>query len=68
MKKIPFDDAMKRLDDIVSALEKNEISLEEAISLFDEGLQLVKQCDGQLSNFENKVQTLLESYQQGETL
>lgn len=66
-KKIPFDDAMKRLDEIVNALERNEIPLEDAITLFDEGLQLVKQCDSQLSNFENKVQKLLESYQQGDS-
>lgn len=65
-KKIPFDEAMTRLDNIVALLEKNEIPLENAISLFDEGLQLVKQCDTQLSTFENKIQTLLDSYQQGE--
>lgn len=65
-KKIPFDDAMTRLDEIVSSLEKNEIPLEDAITLFDEGLQLVKQCDSQLSTFENKIQALLDTYQQGE--
>ncbi|MCI8271707.1 MAG: exodeoxyribonuclease VII small subunit [Erysipelotrichaceae bacterium] len=65
-KKIPFDDAMKRLEEIVSALEKNEIPLEESIALFDEGLRLAKQCDDQLTGFENKVQKLLDTYQQGE--
>lgn len=66
IKKIPFDTAMNRLDEIVASLEKNDLPLEDAIALFDEGLQLVKQCDGQLSGFENKVQKLLDSYQQGE--
>ena len=65
-KKIPFDDAMKRLEEIVSALEKNEIPLEESIALFDEGLRLAKQCEDQLTGFENKVQKLLDTYQQGE--
>ena len=65
-KKIPFDDAMKRLEEIVSALEKNEIPLEESIALFEEGLRLAKQCDDQLTGFENKVQKLLDTYQQGE--
>ena len=65
-KKIPFDDAMKRLEEIVSALEKNEIPLEESIALFDEGLRLAKQCDDQLTGFENQVQKLLDTYQQGE--
>lgn len=55
---------MNRLEEIVSILEKNEIELEEAMQLFEEGLKLIKDCDTQLSQFENKVQTLLDSYQQ----
>ena len=56
---------MLKLEEIVDALEKNEIELEEAISLFEEGLQLVNQCDQQLKGFENKVQELLNTYQEG---
>lgn len=63
--KLPFKKAMRRLEEIVDALEKNEIELEEAITLFEEGLQLVNSCDGQLKNFENKVQALLNTYQEG---
>lgn len=63
--KLPFKKAMHRLEEIVDALEKNEIELEEAITLFEEGLQLVNSCDGQLKNFENKVQALLNTYQEG---
>ena len=39
---------MARLEEIVSLLERNEIELEEAISLFEEGLKLVNSCDTQL--------------------
>ena len=63
--KLPFKQAMLKLEEIVGALEKNEIELEEAISLFEEGLQLVNQCDQQLKGFENKVQELLNTYQEG---
>lgn len=63
--KLPFKQAMLKLEEIVDALEKNEIELEEAISLFEEGLQLVNQCDQQLKGFENKVQELLNTYQEG---
>ena len=63
--KLPFKQAMLKLEEIVDALEKNEIELEEAISLFKEGLQLVNQCDQQLKGFENKVQELLNTYQEG---
>lgn len=61
--KMGFKDSMNRLEDIVSLLEKNEIELEEAMTLFEEGLKLVNECDSQLTTFENKVQSLLETYQ-----
>lgn len=63
--KLPFKKSMNRLEEIVDALEKNEIELEEAITLFEEGLQLVNSCGSQLKNFENKVQELLDTYQEG---
>lgn len=61
--KMGFKDSMNRLENIVSLLERNEIELEEAMTLFEEGLKLVNECDSQLTTFENKVQTLLETYQ-----
>ena len=45
--------------------KKIEIELEDAIALFEEGLQLVNSCDSQLKNFENRVQELLNTYQEG---
>ena len=63
--KLPFKQAMRRLEEIIAALEKNEIELEDAIALFEEGLQLVNSCDSQLKNFENRVQELLNTYQEG---
>ena len=58
-----FNTSMKRLEEIVFLLEKNEIELEEAMVLFEEGLKLVNDCNIQLTQFENKVQALLETYQ-----
>ena len=63
--KLPFKQSMSRLEEIIAALEKNEIELEDAIGLFEEGLQLVNSCDSQLKNFENRVQELLNTYQEG---
>lgn len=63
--KLPFKQSMNRLEEIIAALEKNEIELEDAIALFEEGLQLVNSCDSQLKNFENRVQELLNTYQEG---
>ena len=63
--KLPFKQSMSRLEESIAALEKNEIELEDAIALFEEGLQLVNSCDSQLKNFENRVQELLNTYQEG---
>ena len=63
--KLPFKHSMSRLEEIIASLEKNEIELEDAIALFEEGLQLVNSCDSQLKNFENRVQELLNTYQEG---
>lgn len=62
--KIPFKTSMERLEEIVAKLEKNEIELGEAIILFEEGLQLVNNCDSQLKNFEHRVAQLLKDYQE----
>lgn len=62
-KELKFQDAMKRLDEIVSLLEKNEIELEESITLFEEGLNLVKNCEEKLTNFEQRVNSLIQDYQ-----
>ena len=54
-----FKQSMERLDAIIEALDRNEIELEDAIKLFEEGLQLVKNCDAQLKQFEQRMNVLL---------
>ncbi len=49
-----FEQSMDRLDQIVFAVERNEIALEQAIGLFEEGLNLVQDLDTQLQGYENK--------------
>lgn len=65
-KKLSFEDAMKRLEEIVSHLEKGDIPLEESIRLFEEGSGLLALCSGQLEEAEQKV-TLLRRGAGGET-
>ncbi|GJM57717.1 exodeoxyribonuclease VII small subunit [uncultured Dubosiella sp.] len=57
--KLTFHQAMMRLDEIVTKLNSNQLELEEAMKLFEEGLKLSRQCDNQLKKFENKMNTLL---------
>ncbi len=62
MSKINFEESMERINEIVTKLEKNEVTLDESISLFEEGLKLIQTCDGVLKGFEEKVDTLMEEY------
>ena len=65
-KKESFKQSMDRLDEIIARLNQNEVELEEAITLFEEGLKLVKQCDARLKQFEKRVSVLIEVKEEGE--
>ena len=58
-KKLNFEQAMSRLGEIVSQLEKGDAPLEDALSLFEEGTKLMKSCTLQLNKAEQKVAKLL---------
>ena len=57
-----FKQSMNRIEEIISLLEKNEIELEEAIAVFEEGLKLVNSCDQKLKGFEEKINQLMNDY------
>ena len=59
MENITFEQAINRLEEIVSALENNQISLEKSVELFQEGIQLTKLCNDKLEGIENKVAKIL---------
>ena len=56
--KLKFEDQMKKLQDIVDNLEKEDIDLDESIHLYEEGLQLAKDLKKQLSVFEERIAEL----------
>ena len=49
-----FEESMQRLEEIVRLLEENKLPLDESIALFEEGLQLSKDCDTKLKDFYKK--------------
>ena len=55
-----FEAQMKKLQQIVDKLEKDEVNLEESISLYEEGLNLSKSLKEQLAKFEDKIKELSE--------
>ena len=58
MKKMSYEAAMKRLNEIVEALEGGELDLEKSLTLFEEGTGLVKLCNGYLDAAEQKLTAL----------
>lgn len=55
-----FEEAMKRLEEIVEKLEKGDLPLEEAMAAFSEGVGLVRFCHEKLEEAEKKVQMLTQ--------
>ena len=47
---IDFESSLKKLESIVSKLENNDISLEDSVQSFEEGIRLVKYCQKQLND------------------
>ena len=60
-KKLTFEEALARLDEIVTGIEGGEIPLEQSIAKYAEGIALVKQCRGILDQAEQKIQLLSSS-------
>ena len=58
-KNLNFDDSLAKLEGIVDALEDNNVSLEESVKKFEEGIKLVKDCQKQLQEAELKVNKLM---------
>ena len=59
MDNITFEQAMSRLEEIIAALENNQISLEKSVDLFQEGKKLSKICSDKLAGIEDKVAKIL---------
>jgi exodeoxyribonuclease VII small subunit len=57
---ITFEDAMKRLEEIVETLGEGNLSLEDSLTMFQEGMELCKVCNKKLDEAEYKVEKLME--------
>jgi exodeoxyribonuclease VII small subunit len=59
MAKKNFEKSLADLENIVQRLDENDLSLDEALSLFEEGIKLSHFCSQKLDAVENKVEILL---------
>lgn len=60
-----FEESLKELEEIVEKLENGDVTLDESVKLFENGMKLTKSCKKQLENAEKKV-TMLMTDENGE--
>ena len=61
-----FEDKMKRIDEIVVKLDSDDITLEESLNLYKEGVTLTKECDDILKNAKLNIEELTKDDSDGE--
>ena len=54
-----FEKSLTRLEEVVKRLESTDLSLDEAMKLFEEGVKLSRDCQKQLEEAEGRVEILL---------
>lgn len=59
-KKVTFEEALNLLQNAVNKLENGEISLDEAFSMFEQGIKYAKICEEKLSLIEEKVAKIMK--------
>ena len=57
-KKIDFEQALKKLEEITEKLEKGNLTLDESLKFFEEGIRLSRFCEKKLSDVENRIKIL----------
>ena len=58
-KKITFEAAMERLEQIVRAMERGDVQLDDSLKLFQEGTELVRTCSKMLDEAQMQVKMVL---------
>ena len=53
-----FEDALKRLEEIVQRMEGGDLKLEDSLGLFEEGVRLTRVCSQRLDEAEKKIELL----------
>lgn len=63
-----FEKKLGRLEEIVQKMEKGELSLEDSLKFFEEGVKLSRECQTQLSKAETQVKKLVSVDESGKVV
>lgn len=61
MKMKDFESNLKSLEEIVAKLESGDLTLDQALTLFEEGVKISRHCNSKLEEAERKVEMLIKS-------
>ena len=59
-KSIDFEKALDQLEQLVEGMENGDLSLEDSLKAFEQGIKLTRDCQAALAEAEQKVQVLME--------
>lgn len=59
MKEKGFEEMLDELENIVQALEKEDLNLDESISKFEDGMKIAKECNKKIEEAEKRITILL---------
>lgn len=60
-KEMNFEEKIKKLEQIATQLENGDISLDESVSKFEEGMKLSKECSKMLDDAEKRISILIKN-------
>lgn len=66
MKQKSYEQSMKRIEEIVEILESSELTIDESMKLYEEGVKLTAFCNKYLDNAEQKIIKLSAIEENGE--
>ena len=56
----PFEQSLAKLEELVQRMEKGDLSLEDSLKTFEEGVKLTRECQQALAKAEQRVKLLVE--------
>jgi exodeoxyribonuclease VII small subunit len=61
VKKHTFEEALERLETIAKRLENGDVTLDDSLKIFEEGMKLIDFCNSRLNDAQKKIEKLTKS-------
>ena len=61
-----FEQLYARLEEVTERLEGGDLSLEQSVALYEEGMELARRCQQLLGDVEQRIETLRQAFEAGE--